>query len=108
MSPRVETNPSSRGPGHDGVAPTAESMQHQSRHSESGASLVEILVALFLAGLLLVATTSVTIAWVGREAVRSDIYSLQTQMQTARMEAVSRLHTCEFTVNTATRRITEA
>lgn len=72
--------------------------------SEAGSSLSELMVVLFLASLLLVATTFI-VATVGRETARSEVYSIQTQMQIARMEAVSRGRTCQFSLDTGTRRL---
>ena len=103
-----------RGAGQGHVAPAAELVRKRLGHvtcsgrrrrTENGASLIEILVVLALAGLLLAAATMTTVAWIGREAARSEVYSLQTNMQVARMEAVSRHRTCRFSVDTATRRM---
>ncbi len=68
-------------------------------------TLFELLMVLSIGALVLVAAITTTVAWIGREAARSAVYSIQTQMQLARMQAVSRNRVCRFTVDTATRRV---
>ena len=68
-------------------------------------TLIELLMVLAIGALLLTAATTTTVAWIGREAARSAVYSIQTQLQLARMQAVSRNRVCKFTVDTATRRV---
>jgi Tfp pilus assembly protein FimT len=72
---------------------------------ERGASLVETLVVLALAGVALAAGTNTSIDWMAREEMRSSVYSVQTYLQTARLQAVSRNRSCQFRVDASTRRI---
>jgi Tfp pilus assembly protein FimT len=66
-------------------------------------SLTEMVVILALAGITIAAAANYSIHWIGREEMRSSIYTVQTYMHTARMQAVSRNRSCQFRVNSATR-----
>lgn len=79
-------------------------MRADRRRLERGFSLPGLLLTLAITGL--VATLSVTYAvgWLGRAESRGAVYSVQTFLQRARMEAVSRNRACRFTVDTETRR----
>jgi prepilin-type N-terminal cleavage/methylation domain-containing protein len=75
------------------------------RRFERGYTLAEILVALMIGGLLLAAGTTTTVAWIGREESRSAVYLLQTLVQSARMQAISRHRSCQIKLDTSTRLI---
>ena len=70
---------------------------------ERGASLIEILVVMgFVVSMLLLAATY-SLPWLGKEDMRSSVYSVRTYLQMARMQAVSRNHACQFRVDSSTR-----
>jgi Tfp pilus assembly protein FimT len=60
---------------------------------------------LALATILLAAAANFSLQWSAREEMRGSIYSVQTYLQTARMQAVSRNRSCQFRIDTATRRL---
>jgi prepilin-type N-terminal cleavage/methylation domain-containing protein len=75
------------------------------RRFERGYTLAELLVALAIGGLLLLAATTTSVAWIGREESRSAVYLLQTLVQSARMQAISRHRACRIKLDTSTRQI---
>ncbi len=62
-------------------------------------------MVLAIGGMVLAVAATTSVAWIGREAARSAVYSIQTQLQLARMQAVSRNRVCQFTIDTATRQV---
>jgi Tfp pilus assembly protein FimT len=66
-------------------------------------TLIETLLVVSAAALLLVATAAYSIPWIARESMRSSVYDLQTYLQLARIEAVSRNRDCRFVVDTSSR-----
>ena len=74
------------------------------RQLERGFSLPEMLLLLAIAGLIATLSVTYAVAWLGRADSRGAVYSVQTFLQRARMEAVSRNRACRFTVDTSTRR----
>ena len=69
---------------------------------QRGFTLIELLVVLMLAGLLLLAVGSYALPWLRRESMRSAIYDVQTFLQLARVEAITRNRECRFEIDTAT------
>ncbi len=70
---------------------------------DAGLTLPELLMVLALGALVLAATAAYSVPWLARESMRSAIYDVQTSLQTARIQAVSRNHDCAFAINTGTR-----
>jgi prepilin-type N-terminal cleavage/methylation domain-containing protein len=73
--------------------------------AERGYTISEVLVVLAIAALLLTVSFSQAIGWIGNAECRGAVYSVQSFLQRARMEAVSRNRACMFTLDTATRRM---
>jgi prepilin-type N-terminal cleavage/methylation domain-containing protein len=73
--------------------------------TERGFTISEVLVVLALAALVLTISFTQAIGWIARAESRSAVYSVQSFLQRARMEAVSRNRACMFTLDTATRQI---
>jgi len=71
--------------------------------SESGVTLFETLFVVSMAALVLFATAAYAIPWIARENVRGAVYDVQTYLQLARIEAVSRNRDCRMIVNTTNR-----
>ena len=72
---------------------------------QRGVTLTELLIVLAVASLGLLAVGTYAVPWIAREGLRSAIYDVQTYMQLARIEAISRNRDCRFVVDTATNRI---
>jgi type IV fimbrial biogenesis protein FimT len=72
---------------------------------ERGYTLSEVLVVLAIFALVLMFSLTHAIGWMGRVESRGAVYSVQSFLQRARMEAVSRNRACRFTVDTATGRM---
>ncbi len=68
-----------------------------------GISLVELLVVLAVGSLALTVTITVSVPLIAREQGRSAAYDLRTQMQRAKVEAVTRNHQCRMTVDESTK-----
>jgi Tfp pilus assembly protein FimT len=68
-------------------------------------TLPELIVALALASIVLLATAAYSIPMLAREAMRSAVYDVQTYLQLARIEAVSRNRVCFFVLETPGRRL---
>jgi Tfp pilus assembly protein FimT len=66
-------------------------------------TLIETLIVVSVAALVLVATAAYSIPWIAKESMRSAVYDVQTYLQLARIEAVSRNRDCRFVVNTSNR-----
>jgi prepilin-type N-terminal cleavage/methylation domain-containing protein len=62
--------------------------------AERGYTLSEVLVVLAIAALLLTVSFSQAIGWIGNAECRGAVYSVQSFLQRARMEAVSRNRAC--------------
>ena len=71
--------------------------------SQRGMTLVELLVVLALAAIAFLAAGSFALPWVQQQTMQSAIYAVQTHLQLARVEAITRNRACRFEVDTATR-----
>ncbi len=74
-------------------------------NSQKGITLTELLIVLAVASLGLLAVGTYAVPWIAREGLRSAMYDMQTYMQLARIEAISRNRDCRFVIDTATNRI---
>jgi len=72
---------------------------------ERGYTMSEILVVLAILAFVLMFSLTHAIGWMGRAECRGAVYSVQSFLQRARMEAVSRNRACRFTVDTTTGRM---
>lgn len=72
------------------------------RRRERGYTLPELLLLLAIEGVVVTLSVTYAVAWLGRAESRGAVYSIQTFLQRARMEAVARNRPCRFTVDTAT------
>ncbi len=72
---------------------------------QRGITLTELLIVLAIASLGLLAVGTYAVPWIAREGLRSAVYDVQTYMQLARIEAISRNRDCRFVIDTATNRI---
>ena len=72
-------------------------------NTQRGMTLVETMLVVSAAALLVVATAAYSIPWLARESMRSAVYDVQTYLQLARIEAVSRNRECRMVLNTTTR-----
>lgn len=79
-----------------------EVAESRRRSFESGYTISELLVVLAVFALVLMFSLTHAIGWMGRVESRSAVYSVQSFLQRARMEAVSRNRACLFTLDTAT------
>jgi len=68
--------------------------------AEAGMTLIELVIVVAVAALLMVAVTAYSVPWLQKEAMRSATFDVQTHMQLARIEAVSRNRPCRFVVDT--------
>jgi Tfp pilus assembly protein FimT len=66
-------------------------------------TLIELVIVVAVAALALVAVSAFSLPWMQKEAMRSAVYDVQTHMQLAKIEAVSRNRECRFVVDTGTR-----
>ena len=73
--------------------------------SERGVTLPELLVVLLITGLILTIGITYSLSWLGREDVRSMAFEVQTHLQLARIQAVSRNRACIFRIDSSSRRI---
>ena len=73
---------------------------------QRGTSLVEIMIVTLLASLVVLITAQFAQKWIQRESMRSATYLLQTHMQLARSEAITRNRECRFQIDDTTREIT--
>ena len=74
--------------------------------NERGASIVEIMIVVLLASFVVLITAQFTQKWIQRESMRSASFLLQTHMQLARTEAITRNRACRFQIDDTTREIT--
>lgn len=79
--------------------------QGREQFEQGGVSLVEIMVVLVLSAILLSVTIAFSMELLGREEMRSGIYTVQAQLQLARIEAVSRSRSTRFCIDTAAGRV---
>jgi Tfp pilus assembly protein FimT len=63
-------------------------------------TLIEVLLVVALASLVLAAAAVYSVPWLYRESMRGAIYDVQTYVQLARIEAVSRNRDCRLVVDT--------
>jgi len=68
---------------------------------QNGMTLIELLLAISIAALVLAATAAYSIPWLQKEGMRGAVYKVQTYMQLARIESVSRNQECRFVVDTS-------
>lgn len=73
--------------------------------NEKGMSLIEVLLVLVAASLLITAVASFSLPWMARESTKGAIYTVQTYLQLARIEAVTRNRDCYFEIETNLRRL---
>jgi Tfp pilus assembly protein FimT len=66
-------------------------------------TLIELMLVLALAALIVASTVAYSIPWIARESMRSAVYDVQTAVQTAKIEAVSRNRQARFVIDTGTR-----
>jgi Tfp pilus assembly protein FimT len=66
-------------------------------------TLFELVLVVSVASVAVVATATYTLPWIARERSRSAVYDVQSYLQLARIEAVSRNRNCRFVVDTSTR-----
>jgi len=69
--------------------------------AEAGMTLIELVVVMALAAIVMVSVTAYSVPFMQKEAMRSATFDVQTHMQLARIEAVSRNRPCRFVVDTA-------
>lgn len=74
-------------------------------NSQRGITLVELLVVVAMGSLILGITAAYTVPWFAKESMRSSTHEVETYMQLARIEAVSRNQPCRFLLDTANREI---
>jgi prepilin-type N-terminal cleavage/methylation domain-containing protein len=70
---------------------------------QQGFTIIELLIVVAVGTLLLAATTAYSLPMLARETMRSAIYDVQTYLQLARIEAVSRNRQCRFVLDTSQR-----
>jgi Tfp pilus assembly protein FimT len=73
--------------------------------NERGMTLVDITVAVAVAAIALGAAAAYSVPMLEREEMRSSMYDVQTFLQRARVEAISRNHPCRFVLDTANRTV---
>ncbi|HXV74674.1 MAG TPA: GspH/FimT family protein [Candidatus Polarisedimenticolaceae bacterium] len=71
--------------------------------NQKGMTLVELVVVVALVAAVALASAIYAVSWISRERARSAVYQLQSFMQLARIEAVSRNQDCRFLVDVSTR-----
>jgi len=72
-------------------------------NNQKGMTLFELMLVISLASVAVVATATYTLPWLAREKSRSAVYDVQSYLQLARIEAVSRNRNCRFVLDTSTR-----
>jgi prepilin-type N-terminal cleavage/methylation domain-containing protein len=73
--------------------------------TERGYTILEILVVLLIASLVVTMGTAFGVPWINRERARSATFQIQTQLQLARIQAVSRNRATLFLLDVATPRV---
>ncbi len=71
--------------------------------NERGTSLVGLMVAIGIAGLILLSTAAWSIFWLAGERMRDALYDVQTYAQLTRVEAIKRNNDCRLVLDTSTR-----
>lgn len=71
--------------------------------NERGMTIPELLVVLALAAAVFLLAGSYALPWVQQQTMQSAVYDVQSHLQLARVEAITRNRTCRFEVDTATR-----
>lgn len=66
---------------------------------ECGMTFVEVLIVLILLSIIALVSLSYASSWIRREKVRSSAYVIQTHLQMARVEAMSRNRDTRFTID---------
>lgn len=74
-------------------------------NKQRGITLTELLIVVSVVSLSMLAVGTYTVPWVAREGLRSAVYDVQTYMQLARIEAISRNRECRFVVDTTGNRV---
>jgi Tfp pilus assembly protein FimT len=64
-------------------------------------SLIELIVVVALASIAVAIAVAYSTPWIARESMRSAANDVQSFLQLAKIEAVSRNHDCRFVVDTA-------
>ena len=65
---------------------------------QRGASLLELLTVLALAGVIATITVIGSLGWIRRQAATSSVYHVQSMLQSGRAEAVARNRACQVRV----------
>jgi Tfp pilus assembly protein FimT len=71
----------------------------------AGFTVPELLVVFAILAVVITVSISYAIGWLSKVESRGAAFTIESFLQRARMEAVSRNRDCRFTVDTATRRI---
>lgn len=72
---------------------------------ESGMTLVEIMVVVAIAALVVSVVVVYSLPWISKETMRSTAFDVQTYLQLARIEAVSRNRDVRFVIDTDNRQL---
>ena len=70
--------------------------------NQHGMTVAELLVVLVIAGLVVAVAVVVSTPWMAEESMRSAAMDVQSMMQLARIEAVSRNRDCRFVIDSLT------
>jgi Tfp pilus assembly protein FimT len=65
-------------------------------------TLIELVIVVAVAAMMLVIVAAISLPWMQKESMRSAVYDVQTYIQLAKIEAVSRNRECRFVVDTST------
>ena len=74
-------------------------------HSERGVTLIELLVVLVIAAMALTVSVTGSLSWIHRQAALSAVYDVQSHLQLARVQAITRNRDCQFVIDESTGRI---
>src|SRR5262249_6212851 len=74
---------------------------HISPRREHGRTFVELLIVLGLIGIAMMVAIYFSFDWFGREDSRGAAYTIETFLNMARMEAISRNQVCRFVIDTS-------